>query len=96
MKDCQINYMKKWMNERNSKFQTSIFKNWEEIKEIPSDYQNFIEIISTYEIKDNYIQIEDQFSYEKISIFKNLESKFKINKSLGFIIIKNIKMKEKK
>ena len=93
LKDCQINYMKKWINERNSKFQTSIFKNWEEIKEIPSDYQNFIEIISTYEIKDNYIQIEEQFSYEKISIFKNLESKFKINKSLGFIIINNIKLK---
>ena len=92
-KDCQINYIKKYSKELTSKFQTSIYKNWEEIKQIPSNYQDLIQIISEFEIKDNYMKLENIFSMEKISIFKNLESNFKKNPTLNYIIINNIKLK---
>ena len=92
-KDCQINFIKKYSKELNSKFQTLIFKNWEEIKIIPTNYQDLIEIISQYEIKDNYLKFENIFSIDKISIFKNIESNFKQNSTLNYIIINNIKLK---
>ncbi len=92
-KDCQINFIKKYSKELTSKFQTLIFKNWEEIKIIPTNYQDLIEIISQYEIKDNYLKFENIFSIDKISIFKNIESNFKQNSTLNYIIINNIKLK---
>ena len=92
-KDCQINFIKKYSKELISKFQTSIFKNWEEIKEIPSNYQDLIQIISEYEIKDNYLKFNNIFSIDKISIFKTLESNFKQNSALNYILINNIKLK---
>ena len=67
-KDCQINFIKKYSKELTSKFQTLIFKNWEEIKIIPTNYQDLIEIISQYEIKDNYLKFENIFSIDKISL----------------------------
>lgn len=90
---CQNEYITKWYQDKLKKFDSNLYQNWEDIKEIPSNYQNLLDIFNAYEIKDNYMKDDAVSPFEKINQFSKLESLFQITDSQGYITIGTMKLK---
>ena len=90
---CQNEYITKWYQDKLKKFDSNLYQNWEDIKEIPSNYQNLLDIFNAYEIKDNYMNNDDVAPFEKINKFAKIESQFQITDSQGYVTVGTMKLK---
>ena len=89
----QNEYINNWYQDKNKRFNSPIYQNWEEIKEIPSNFQNLIDIFCTYEINTNYIADDTVNPFDVINTLNNIEAQYQISNSVGYVTIGNCKLK---
>ena len=74
--DEQKYFIENWQKYHLSKFDSEIFKSWEIIKEIPSRYQNILNVFFTFDINKNCMKDEliiTKFPSDKIKMIKDAE-----------------------
>jgi hypothetical protein len=69
-------FIENWLKFNISKFDSELYKSWDILKEIPSKYQNILNLFFNYDINNNCMKDESiitQFPSDKIKLLKEVE-----------------------
>ena len=69
----QKNFIEQWAKNNVERFETNLYKSWETLKEIPQQYQNYLDVFFTFDIESNCMKDEaliTKFPSEKINLIK--------------------------
>ena len=69
-------FIENWLKYHLSKFDSEIYKSWEALKEIPSRYQNILNVFFNFDINNNCMKDEfiiTKFPSDKIKLIKDAE-----------------------
>ena len=74
-------FIENWLKYHLSKFDSEIYKSWEALKEIPSRYQNILNVFFNFDINNNCMKDEfiiTKFPSDKIKLIKDAEELHKL------------------
>ena len=69
----QRNFIENWAKRKKIKFDSDEYKNWDIIKKIPSEYQNYLDVFFSFDIDNNCMKDEsiiNKYPLDKINLIK--------------------------